>query len=150
VFDCREVAREGSVTRFVAAGELKGSVVDIHEAAGAQRGRQGRGSVHHIAFRVGDDAQQAQMAENLIRAHGRRPTEQKDRNYFRSIYFREPGGVLLEIATDTPGFAVDEPVEALGRDLKLPNFPEPRRKEIESALPVLERVAMKTIAKRTW
>ena len=72
-----------------------------------------------------------------------------DRNDFRSIYFREPGGVLFEIATDAPGFAVDEPVEALGRDLKLPNFLEPRRKEIEGALPVLERVAMKTIAERT-
>ena len=90
------------------------------------------------------------MAEKLIREHGRHPTEQKkDRNYFRSIYFREPGGVLFEIATDAPGFAVDEPVEALGRDLKLPNFLEPRRKEIEGALPVLERVAMKTIAERT-
>ena len=138
VFDFREVAREGSVTRFVAAGDVKGSVVDIREAAGVQRGHQGRGSVHHIAFRVADDAQQAQMAEKLIRAHGRHPTEQKDRNYFRSIYFREPGGVLFEIATDVPGFAVDESVEALGRDLKLPNFLEPRRKEIEGALPVLE------------
>ena len=59
MFDCREVAREGSVTRFVAAGELKGSVVDIHEDAAAQRRQQGRGSVHHVAFRVADDAQQA-------------------------------------------------------------------------------------------
>ena len=137
VFGFREVAREGSVTRFVAAGDVKGSVVDIHEAAGAPRDTQGRGSVHHIAFRAADDAQQAQMTEKLIRDHGRHPTEQKDRKYFRSIYFREPGGVLFEIATDTPGFAVDEPVEALGRDLKLPKFLEPRRKEIEGALPVL-------------
>jgi len=137
VFDFREVAREGSVTRFVAAGDVKGSVVDIHEAPAAQRRQKGRGSVHHVAFRVADDAQQAQMAEKLIRAHGRHPTEQKDRNYFRSIYFREPGGVLFEIATDAPGFAVDEPVESLGRDLKLPNFLERRRKEIEGALPVL-------------
>jgi glyoxalase family protein len=149
VFGFHEVARERSVTRFVAADDVKGCVVNIHEVAAAQRGLQGRGSVHHIAFRVADDAQQAQMAEKLIRAHGRHPTEQKDRNYFRSIYFREPGGVLFEIATDAPGFAVDEPVEALGRDLKLPNFLEPRRKEIEGALPVLEKVAMKTIGKRT-
>ena len=94
--------------------------------------------MHHIAFRAADDAQQAQMSEKLIRDHGRHPTEQKDRNYFRSIYFREPGGVLFEIATDIPGFAVDESVDALGRDLKLPKFLESRREEIEGQLPVLE------------
>jgi glyoxalase family protein len=141
VFGFREVAREGSVIRFAAADDVKGSVVDIHEAAGVPRGRQGRGSVHHIAFRAANDGQQAQMTEKLIRTHGRHPTEQKDRKYFRSIYFREPGGVLFEIATDIPGFAVDEPVEALGRDLELPNFLEPRRKEIEGVLPVLETTA---------
>ena len=141
VFGFREVAREGSVIRFAAAGDVKGSVVDIYEAAGVLRGHQGRGSVHHIAFRAADDVQQAQMTEKLVRTHGRHPTEQKDRKYFRSIYFREPGGVLFEIATDIPGFAVDEPVEALGRDLELPNFLEPRRKEIEGLLPVLEKAA---------
>ncbi|TYL97900.1 ring-cleaving dioxygenase [Bradyrhizobium rifense] len=139
VFGFREIAREGSVIRFAAAGDVKGSVVDIYEAAGALRGHQGRGSVHHIAFRAVDDVQQAQMTEKLIRSHGRHPTEQKDRKYFRSIYFREPGGVLFEIATDVPGFAVDEPVETLGRDLELPNFLEPRRKEIEGVLPALEK-----------
>ena len=138
VFGFREVGREGSIVRFAAAGDAKGSVVDIREAAGIARRQQGRGSVHHIAFRAADDAQQAQMSEKLIRDHTRHPTEQKDRKYFRSIYFREPGGVLFEIATDIPGFAVDEPVEALGRDLQLPNFLEPRRKEIEASLPVLE------------
>jgi glyoxalase family protein len=141
VFGFREVAREDSVVRFAAAGDVKGSVVDIYEAAGVLRGHQGRGSVHHIAFRAADDVQQAQMTEKLIRIHGRHPTEQKDRKYFRSIYFREPGGVLFEIATDVPGFAIDEPVEALGRDLELPNFLEPRRKEIEGVLPVLEKAA---------
>jgi glyoxalase family protein len=141
VFGFREVAREGSVIRFAAAGDVKGNVVDIYEAAGVLRGHQGRGSVHHIAFRAADDVEQAQMTEKLIRAHGRHPTEQKDRKYFRSIYFREPGGVLFEIATDVPGFAIDEPVEALGRDLELPNFLEPRRKEIEGLLPVLEKAA---------
>jgi glyoxalase family protein len=138
VFGFRQVSREGSIIRFAAAGDAKGSVVDIHEAAGDPRHHQGRGSVHHIAFRAADDAQQAQMSEKLIRNHARHPTEQKDRMYFRSIYFREPGGVLFEIATDIPGFAVDEPVEALGRDLQLPKFLEPRRKEIEGLLPVLE------------
>jgi glyoxalase family protein len=141
VFGFRKVAREGSVIRFAAAHDANGSVVNIHEAKGLQRGYQGPGSVHHIAFRVADDALQAEMAEKLIASHGRHPTEQKDRNYFRSIYFREPGGVLFEIATDSPGFAVDEPVEALGQDLKLPKFLEPRRKEIESVLPVLKEAA---------
>jgi len=141
VFGFREVAREGSAIRFAAAGDEKGSVVDIYEAAGVPRGHQGRGSVHHIAFRAVDDVQQAQMTEKLIRTHGRHPTEQKDRKYFRSIYFREPGGVLFEIATDIPGFTVDEPVEALGRDLELPSFLEPRRKEIEGVLPLLGKAA---------
>jgi glyoxalase family protein len=137
VFGFREVAREGSVIRFAAAADVKGSVVDLYEAPGVQRGHQGRGSVHHIAFRAADDVQQAQMTEKLIRTHGRHPTEQKDRKYFRSIYFREPGGILFEIATDIPGFAVDEPVESLGRHLELPKFLESRRKEIEGMLPVL-------------
>ena len=141
VFGFHEVAREGSVIRYAAPGDANGSVVDIYEAKGFLRGHQGRGSVHHIAFRVADDAQQAEMAEKLIRTHGQRPTEQKDRNYFRSIYFREPGGVLFEIATDIPGFAVDEPLETLGRELKLPRFLEPHRKEIEAVLPVLEEAA---------
>ena len=67
-----------------------------------------------------------------------RPTEQRDRNYFRSVYFREPGGILFEIATDDPGFAVDEPVARLGRELKLPRFLEPGRRAIETALPRLD------------
>ena len=78
------------------------------------------------------------MAKKLIEKHGMRPTEQLDRNYFRSIYFREPGGVLFEIATDQPGFTVDEPVESLGRELKLPAFLEGHRAEIVKVLPVLD------------
>jgi len=138
VFGFREVAREGSVTRFAVPGEANGSVVDIYEAKGFLRGHQGRGSVHHIAFRAADDTQQAEMAHKLVSAHAVHPTDQKDRNYFRSIYFREPGGVLFEIATDIPGFAVDEPVENLGKTLKLPAFLEPHRKDIEGVLPALE------------
>jgi glyoxalase family protein len=78
------------------------------------------------------------MARKLVAEHGLRPTHQIDRQYFRSVYFREPGGILFEIATDSPGFAVDEPVESLGRDLKLPPFLETRRKEIEAVLPDLD------------
>jgi len=137
VFNLREVAREGSVIRFQAEGHAIGGIVDIREANGFLRGRQGRGSVHHIAFRAADDAEQIEMARKLVSTHHLHPTEQKDRNYFRSIYFREPGGVLFEIATDDPGFAVDEPVATLGQTLKLPGFLEPHRKEIEKVLPDL-------------
>ena len=136
-----ETAGEGSVTRFKADGDAHGGVVDIYEAGGFLRGRQGAGSVHHIAFRAKDDAEQARMAATLVDQHGLHPTEQKDRNYFRSIYFREPGGILFEIATDGPGFAVDEPAASLGRDLKLPQFLESRRKDIEAVLPPLGQVA---------
>ena len=76
----------------------------------------------------------AKLAEN----HGIRTTEQVDRNYFRSVYFREPGGILFEIATDEPGFAIDEPAAELGRSLRLPPALEPRRAEIEAVLPPLE------------
>jgi glyoxalase family protein len=138
VFGYKEAGREGSVIRFKADGDAQGSVLDIYEANGFLRGHQGAGSVHHIAFRAPDDAAQAAMAQQLIERHGLHPTEQRDRNYFRSIYFREPGGVLFEIATDIPGFAVDEPVAELGRSLKLPAFLEPHRKQIEGVLPSLE------------
>jgi glyoxalase family protein len=77
------------------------------------------------------------MGRKLIENHGIRTTDQKDRNYFRSLYFREPGGLLFEIATDIPGFAVDEPASSLGQALKLPAQYEPRRKEIEGVLPDL-------------
>jgi glyoxalase family protein len=133
-----ETGCEGPVIRFKAPGDVEGSIVDIHEAKGASRGQQGGGSVHHIAFRAADDAEQVKLAQKLVSNHGLRPTEQKDRNYFRSIYFREPGGVLFEIATDIPGFAVDEPVATLGRELKLPGFLEPHRKQIEGVLPSLD------------
>jgi len=136
VFGFREVGREASVIRFAAAGDVKGSVVDICEAPESARAPGTRfGSSHRLPR--ADDVQQAQMTEKLIRSHGRHPTEQKDRKYFRSIYFREPGGVLLEIADRYSRISGRRAVEALGRDLELPNFLEPRRKEIERALPVL-------------
>jgi Lactoylglutathione lyase and related lyases len=122
-----EIGHEGGVRRF-RANEGRGGVVEIREAKGISRRTMGRGSVHHIAFRAADDAEQAALARKAVEDHGVRATEQKDRKYFRSVYFREPGGVLFEIATDQPGFAVDEPVESLGHDLKLPAFLEPRRK----------------------
>ena len=132
-----EAGREGSVVRFRAADSAIGGIVDIREAGGFLPGRMGGGSVHHIAFRAADDAAQAEMVDKLARDHRIRTTEQKDRNYFRSVYFREPGGILFEIATDEPGFAIDEPVAALGQALKLPPFLERRRAAIEAVLPAV-------------
>jgi len=135
VLGFRDAGGDGPYVRFH-AGETVGGVVDLREAKGFLAGRLGRGSVHHIAFRAIDDANQAMMAKRVV-ALGLRPTDQFDRKYFRSVYFREPGGILFEIATDAPGFAVDEPVATLGHDLKLPLFLENRRKEIEALLPEL-------------
>ena len=137
VLGFRGIGPDGTLVRFHAS-EAIGGIVDLREAREFLAGQLGRGSVHHIAFRAADDASQAEMARKLVADHGLRPTHQIDREYFRSVYFREPGGILFEIATDTPGFAVDEPVESLGRKLKLPPFLEPRRKEIEAVLPELD------------
>ncbi|GAA0595231.1 ring-cleaving dioxygenase [Craurococcus roseus] len=95
--------------------------------------RPGAGGVHHVAFRTADEAQYRAWAERLssLRVRNSGPV---DRHYFRSLYFREPGGVLFEIATDGPGFAVDEPLESLGESLSLPPFLEGRRAEIEARL----------------
>jgi glyoxalase family protein len=90
--------------------------------------------VHHVAFRASDEAEQMRLRTELT-SLGYNVTPQLDRDYFKSIYFREPGGVLFEIATDGPGFAVDEAFDSLGQSLKLPNWLEPRRFEIEALLP---------------
>jgi glyoxalase family protein len=132
--------RDGATFRY-RAEEVIGGVVDICVAGDLLAGRVGRGSVHHIAFRARDDAQQGEMVRKLVDTHGLQVTDQKDRKYFRSVYFREPGGALFEIATDGPGFAVDEPLAALGNELKLPAFLEPARSEIEAALPRLDGAA---------
>ena len=128
---------EGDTTRFQAPGVSLGGVVDLQTASGERPARQGRGSVHHLAFRAEDDADQVAMVAKLARHHGLRATEQKDRDYFRSVYFRSPGGVLFEIATDVPGFATDEAAADLGTELKLPRFLQPHRAAIEAALPAL-------------
>ena len=139
VFGLAETARDGGIIRFAADTAL-GGTIDIKEVPGGSRGGMGRGSVHHVAFRAANDTEQAAMAAKLASEHRIQVTEQKDRNYFRSIYFREPGGVIFEIATDDPGFAADEPLATLGEALKLPRFLEPRRAELERILPTLETV----------
>jgi glyoxalase family protein len=128
--------REDSLHRFVAADGPLGTVVDVRAAPGFLPARQGAGSVHHIAFRAADDAAELQMAA-AVRRLDLQPTDQIDRKYFHSVYFREPNGILFEIATDTPGFTVDEPKEALGSALKLPDWYEADRAKIAAALPAL-------------
>jgi glyoxalase family protein len=141
VFGFAKAGTEGAISRYRVNDAGAGSVVDLNEAKGFLRGGMGRGSVHHVAFRAKDDAAQAEMAAQLRDKHGLQTTEQKDRQYFRSVYFREPGGILFEIATDDPGFTIDEPATTLGHDLKLPRFLEPHRKDIEAVLPPLKEAA---------
>jgi glyoxalase family protein len=133
--------RENSLLRFEISHGGQGRIIDIREVGGFLAGRMGTGAIHHIAFRATDDAEQTAMAYKVRTQHALHPTQQIDRQYFRSVYFREPGGVLFEIATDEPGFAVDEPAATLGASLKLPPFLEPRRREIEASLPPLSRAA---------
>ena len=131
-----ETVQGGQRIRLAAAGGGTAGIVDVLQYPGAPA-RQGAGSIHHIAFRALDDAHQDALREGLMSA-GHRVTPRIDRQYFNAIYFREPGGVLFEIATDPPGFAVDEAPGALGTALKLPPQYEPHRAEIEAALPSLE------------
>ena len=137
VFRFTEAGHDGSVIRYRTGDTAQGALVDIHSAQGFPSGALGRGSVHHIAFRAADEAAQAAMAKQLVADHHLHPTHQMDRKYFRSIYFREPGGILFEIATDGPGFDVDEPGENLGHSLQLPPDYERYRADIEKALPSL-------------
>lgn len=135
IFGFTEIAREGAVVRYKAGDTALGGIIDLHEDGSGTRGRSGAGTVHHIAFRAANDAVQAEMVRKLAQNHGIRATEQKNRDYFRAVYFREPNGILFEIATDDPGFAVDEPAESLGQALKLPRFLESKREKIEAVLP---------------
>jgi glyoxalase family protein len=111
-------------------------VVDVRETPGERRGAWGVGSVHHLAWRVADEEQQLKLREQ-VEAEGARPTPVIDRFWFKSVYFREPGGVLFEIATDGPGFAVDEDQAHLGETLVLPPWLERDRHSIEQVLPAL-------------
>lgn len=122
--------------RFAAEGSALGNHIDVLVQPQLTYGRMGAGSVHHIAFRASDDAAQLQWRE-VLKASGLDVTPVLDRTYFHSIYFREPGGVLFEIATDPPGFALDEPVANLGEGLKLPPWLEAQRARVERLLPPL-------------
>jgi len=130
-----EVDGDGDRVRFRADGD-RAAVVDLLTGDGP-RARQGAGTVHHVAFRTPDAETQQAWRNRLVEA-GLHVTPVKDRQYFESIYFREPGGVLFEVATDPPGFTRDESVEALGSDLKLPPWLEDDRETIETVLPPLD------------
>ena len=128
---------EGNRYRFKMKSDNSiGQYYDVVVDPKAQSGRQGGGTVHHIAFRTPTDAEQKYWQESLMES-GFSVTPIRDRKYFKSIYFHAPGGVLFEIATDPPGFSVDESLEGLGRDLKLPDQYESMRSEIEGRLPKL-------------
>lgn len=120
--------------RFTVEGDALGNHIDLLVEPDLRYGRMGAGSVHHIALRARDENAQLEWRKVLVDA-SLDVTPVLDRTYFRSIYFREPGGVLFEIATDPPGFTLDEPIESLGEALKLPPWLEPQRPRVASALP---------------
>jgi glyoxalase family protein len=131
---------QGERFRFAASGGGAGdpgTLVDVVADPSLGRGQVAAGTVHHVAWRVPGDREELELREALI-GRGLGPTPVVDRHYFRSVYFREPGGVLFEIATDPPGFTVDEPVAELGSALRLPPWLEPQRARIEAALPPIE------------
>ena len=136
VFGYSQLSQEGNRYRFVTDAIGTANVVDIEEMKDGQPGVTAAGTNHHVAFRVKDEDVLMNFREKVLSA-GLNITEKIDRNYFYSLYFREPGGVLFEIATDNPGFAVDEPVSELGTHLKLPAQYEPARTQIEKVLPVI-------------
>ncbi len=132
----RDVGRDGGRRRLAVGNEDAGAL-ELVETAGVGRGEMGAGTVHHVAWRTPDEAAQRDVAER-VRSAGVEVTPMIDRQYFRSIYFRIPAGVIFEVATDGPGFEVDESREALGSSLVLPPQHEPRRAEIEAHLAPLD------------
>ena len=133
----RPAGQQGDRFRFEAGTGPGASRVDVLASPASTRGRISAGTVHHVAWRAADEADQLAWRE-AVEESGLGVTPVLDRQYFRSIYFREPGGVLFEIATDPPGFTRDETVESLGTALKLPPWLEPERKRIEAVLPPIE------------
>ena len=130
-------AEEGSRRRFALNEGSTSARVDVIELPDGQIGNIAAGTVHHIAFRTANDEEQLHWRNQLVDL-GLHVTPVIDRQYFHSIYFREPNGILFEIATEGPGFAIDEPVEQLGGSLKLPKLLEAERESIEQVLPPIE------------
>ena len=136
IFGYKLLKQEGNIYRFVTDSVENAAIVDIIEEPNGEPGIGGGGTNHHVAFRVKNEEILMRFREK-VKSHGLHITPKIDRNYFFSLYFREPGGVLFEIATDNPGFAVDEPVDELGTHLKLPAQYEQSREIIEKTLPAL-------------
>jgi glyoxalase family protein len=130
----RLTAEAGSTVRLSAGGGGPATIVQVRTTGAFVPGVSGAGTVHHVAWRVPDDAAQLVMRSRVASA-GLTPTPVIDRSYFHSVYFREPAGVLYELATNSPGFTIDEPVERLGERLMLPPQYEPQRSQIEAVLP---------------
>ena len=126
-------AESGNRIRLATGGDRPGGYMDLLVDPQSAAGRNGLGTVHHVAMAIGEDDEQLRLREDLI-AYGLHVTPVMDRQYFHSIYFREPGGVLFEVATMKPGFLFDEPRDGLGRGLKLPPWEEPNRLAIERSL----------------
>ncbi|NTS39914.1 ring-cleaving dioxygenase [Flavisolibacter sp. BT320] len=137
VLGYRYLTAEDNRKRFITDAIGTANIVDIAEDPNGKPGINAAGTNHHVAFRVKNDAILMEMREKVVSA-GLHITEKIDRNYFYSLYFREPGGILFEIATDNPGFATDETVAELGTHLMLPPQYERRRKQIEDVLPALQ------------
>ena len=129
----RVVGEAAGRIRVAANGDAPGHLIDVAHDANAEGAVNGVGTVHHVAMAIGSEQEQLELREALLH-YGSRVTEVRDRCYFKSIYFREPGNVLFEVATMAPGFTVDEDASQLGRGLKLPPWEEPHRAEIEQAL----------------
>ena len=130
-------SQDGNRYRFITDTVTEAAVIDLLEEPDGKRGINAGGTNHHVAFRVKDEAMQMEFRERILEKN-LNITPQIDRDYFYSLYFREPGGVLFEIATDNPGFDVDEPFESLGSGLMLPKQYESRRAQIEKILPVIK------------
>ena len=130
------IGREGARIRLGITGEKPGAIIDVLHEPDAPSALNGLGTVHHVAMAIATGEEQVALRTELV-SRGFHVTEVLDRQYFTSIYFREPGGVLFEVATVGPGFAIDEPAEALGMDLKLPPWEEPNRDAIEEGLPAV-------------
>ncbi|MDH5234902.1 MAG: ring-cleaving dioxygenase [Gemmatimonadota bacterium] len=137
MMDSRQVGDDAGITRFAMGEAQPGTIVELLEARDDHAAVSGLGTVHHVAFAVATPEDQLRMRSELLKL-GLGVTDVLDRQYFTSIYFREPNGVLFEIATLPPGFAIDEPLERLGTALKLPPWEEHRRALIESHLPPVE------------
>jgi len=139
------VGTENGWHRYGVAGGKSGAYVDLYESPTSDRGAWGTGSIHHLAWRVDDEKHQDEV-RTRVREGGSRPTPVIDRFWFKSVYFPEPGGVLFELATEGPGFAVDEDPQHLGESLVLPPWLEPERASIEAVLPRLTMPATEKIS----